>query len=396
MTNETALVKFERWTLAELKETATLFAASGYFTDAHDMAKAFVKIKTGHELGFSAMVSMTGISIIQGKPVLGANLIAAKVKTSGYDYRIKELTNDKCSIDFFNKDKEFLGNSTFTLEDAKTAGLAGKDNWKKYGRNMLFARAMANGQKWFCPDATSGMTVYSPDELGMDVDEDGNPIDPKPITTKKKEPSLDSIIEVANITPPIRKTEDASFEDILNEGNATEGEQAPPVLVDEKEFLDAVDGKLDTKKASKKQITALYAVNGSTAKLGHESLVALSELAIGHPLPLDPEFKKHLSSMTSSEASMVMGCLENGTYHTAMIKVNHGIRKQIGVALLSLTNNDATIANRLLWNLTGYPKTQDIPDDQLENWLKEATGLTPDSQLVKDTIAESSGELKLT
>jgi hypothetical protein len=39
---------------------------------------------------------------------------------------------------------------------------------------MLFARAMSNGVKWFCPDVMNGSTVYTPEELGADVDEDGN------------------------------------------------------------------------------------------------------------------------------------------------------------------------------------------------------------------------------
>jgi hypothetical protein len=60
------------------------------------------------------------------------------------------------------------------MDDAGLAGLAGKDNWKKYPKNMLFARAISNGQKWFVPDAFNGATVYTPDELGASEDADGN------------------------------------------------------------------------------------------------------------------------------------------------------------------------------------------------------------------------------
>jgi hypothetical protein len=35
----------------------------------------------------------------------------------------------------------------------------------KFPRNMLFARAMSNGVKWYCPDVTSGVTVYSEGEI---------------------------------------------------------------------------------------------------------------------------------------------------------------------------------------------------------------------------------------
>jgi len=41
---------------------------------------------------------------------------------------------------------------------------------------MLFARAMSNGVRWYCPDVMNGSAVYTPEELGADVDQDGNVI----------------------------------------------------------------------------------------------------------------------------------------------------------------------------------------------------------------------------
>lgn len=173
--NEQGLVRY-RETIGELQQVSKMFADSGYFQDARSMAQAFVKIQTGREMGIPPMAAMTGIAIIQGKPVVGANIIASKVKSSGYDYRVRKLDNEGCNIEFFSKTGESLGFSGFNKEDAVAAGLLGKDNWKKYARNMYFARAISNGQRWYCPDATSGTTVYTPDELGGKVDDDGNPI----------------------------------------------------------------------------------------------------------------------------------------------------------------------------------------------------------------------------
>ncbi len=174
MKTENALIIKE--TSKELQLISKLYADSGYFPDVKSMAQAFVKIAAGREMGLPAMAAMTGIAIIKGKPVAGAHIIASKVIMSGYVYRVKELSNDNCVIEFFSKDGESLGKSSFDEEDAKKADLLNKDNWKKYPRNMYFARAMANGQKWYCPDATLGMVVYTPDELGGKVDPDGNPV----------------------------------------------------------------------------------------------------------------------------------------------------------------------------------------------------------------------------
>lgn len=151
-----------------------ILASSGYFKDARDASQAIVKILAGRELGFGPIAAMTGVHIIQGRPSLSANLMAAAIKNGGkYNYRVKTLTNKECSIEFFECG-ESVGVSTFTEADAK---LAGTQNMNKYPRNMLFARAMSNGAKWFCPDVFGG-PVYTPDEMGAVVDwETGEVVD---------------------------------------------------------------------------------------------------------------------------------------------------------------------------------------------------------------------------
>jgi hypothetical protein len=144
---------------------AKLFAESGMFTDAKQMAQAFVKIQAGQEMGIGAFASMTGINIIMGKPTISAGLIAGAVKGSGkYDYKVKEMSEKVCSIDFF-QGKDFLGNSTFTIEDAKKQSTKNLD---KFPKNMLFARAISNGQKWFCPDIFQ-ISVYVPEEMPQET-----------------------------------------------------------------------------------------------------------------------------------------------------------------------------------------------------------------------------------
>jgi len=154
-------MKNELTTVQDTISMAKLFAESGMFADSKQMAQAFVKIQAGKEIGMGAFASMTGINIILGKPTLSAGIIASSVKASGkYDYKVKEMSDKICSIDFF-QGKEFLGNSTFTLEDAKKQSTKNLD---KFPKNMLFARAISNGQKWFCPDVFQ-MSVYVPEEM---------------------------------------------------------------------------------------------------------------------------------------------------------------------------------------------------------------------------------------
>jgi len=161
-------------TYDEVERVAKAMAASGYFQDAKSISQAIVKIMAGAEIGFGPFASMQGVNIIKGNPSFNANMLASSVKASPrYDYKIIKLDDTICDLTFYEDGKE-VGHSTFTLEDAKKAGTSNLD---KFPRNMLFARAMSNGVRWYCPDVTNGNAVYTPEELGADVDEDGNVIE---------------------------------------------------------------------------------------------------------------------------------------------------------------------------------------------------------------------------
>lgn len=145
----------------DIMDMSKMFVESGMFTDAKSVAQAFVKIQAGQEIGLAPFASMSGINVIMGKPTFGAGVIASSVKGSGkYDFKVKELNEKICSIDFF-EGKELIGNSTFTIEDAKKQATKNLD---KFPKNMLYARAISNGQKWFCPDVFQ-MSVYVPEEM---------------------------------------------------------------------------------------------------------------------------------------------------------------------------------------------------------------------------------------
>jgi hypothetical protein len=157
----------------DLQRLGKLIAAAGYFNDVRDVSQAVVKMLAGAELGFGPIASMTGIHVIKGKVVPGANLLAAKVRKSGYDYRIREHTAERCKIEFFRgvapkpgEKGESLGFSTFTAETARAAGLFDKSGsiWPIYTQAMLFARAMSQGVRWHCADCTNGVTIYTEDE----------------------------------------------------------------------------------------------------------------------------------------------------------------------------------------------------------------------------------------
>ena len=106
----------------QLQRAALALYKSQYFTDAKSEAQAIVKVMAGAELGIPPFASMTGIHIIQGKPALGANVIATLIKNDPrYNYRVLEMSDAVCRIQFYESG-EPCGVSEFTAADAKKAG----------------------------------------------------------------------------------------------------------------------------------------------------------------------------------------------------------------------------------------------------------------------------------
>src|SRR5262245_44212554 len=164
-----AIVPFRQREELDIQTIGEIFSKSGFFQDAQQAAQAITKILAGRELGIGPMASMTGIFLVKGRITLSANLIASLIKRSGrYSYRVKRLDNEACAITFLDGG-EPIGESTFTKEDAIAAGLWGQQGpWKSYPRNMLYARAISNGAKWYCPDIFGG-PVYPAEELAAAI-----------------------------------------------------------------------------------------------------------------------------------------------------------------------------------------------------------------------------------
>lgn len=154
--------------MQQIMYVGKLMFDAGMFTDVKSLATAQVKVMAGQELGLTPFQAMNSFHIIHGRATMAANLMASKIKGSGrYDYRVVVLNDELCHVDVYELQpkREKIGESRFTLEDAKAAGT---QNIGKFTRNMLFARAISNAAKWYCPDVFGGQAVYVPGEVVED------------------------------------------------------------------------------------------------------------------------------------------------------------------------------------------------------------------------------------
>lgn len=263
-----------RYEAPDIFQTGEMLARSGYFQDARDAAQTFVKILAGRELGIGDIAAMTGIYIVKGRVTLSANLMAALVKRSGrYNYRVLKMDDTACEIAFY-EDGQPCGNSSFTAADARAAGLAG-DNWKKFPKNMLFARAMSNGVKWYCPDVSMA-PIYTPDELGAQVDaESGEVLDAEPVRDDAGEARPQSpTVQPQRVQDEVSRAEPA---------RATPDTQKPlqePASAERRELLEQVTARcVELGYDTAKQLKArAHAVKKTDAELREEVIPSLDKL----------------------------------------------------------------------------------------------------------------------
>lgn len=149
----------------DLARMSTAIARSGMFKDAQTPERAAVKMMFAMAMGFEPITGLTGVDIIEGNPTPNGHFWAAALESHPrYDYEVTRSDSEACTIVFY-RDGKRRGEVTWTIEDAKRAGLAGKDNWRKYPRAMLYNRAMTEGGRMFCPQLFGGIRAYNPEEL---------------------------------------------------------------------------------------------------------------------------------------------------------------------------------------------------------------------------------------
>lgn len=264
-------------TYQEIEQIGKAFVASGMFgRDIDRVSKAITKIMAGQELGMAPFAAMRAVHVIDGNATLSANTMAAMVKRSGkYDYTVDKKDADGCTITFFEirEGKRYkIGVETFDKEEAQTAGLMGKTNWKNYPKAMMFARCMSNGVRTYCPDVFSGMLVYTPDEMGGKVNDDGQytgdmdkviDIDPKTNEVKQPEP------EKAAEEPEAETETPTETEPEAEPTPEPEVEVEPPVTVDDT-FKEQVEEKIAT--MGLKTIGVNRLIKQATGKITTKSL----------------------------------------------------------------------------------------------------------------------------
>lgn len=122
--------------------------------------EAIARISYGKSLNMSPKLALTNTMIVNGNMTIWGDALPAVIYQSGL-MEYKEETFDAttmtaiCTIK--RKDMSKPETRTFSMEDAKIAGLWGKNVWAKYPKRMLQQRARTYAFRDIFPDVLQGM-----------------------------------------------------------------------------------------------------------------------------------------------------------------------------------------------------------------------------------------------
>lgn len=140
-------------------------------------ANVLIILAGARSLGISAFWALQSMHVVDGKLSLAAELMRGLAVRAGHKVRIVKRDDESAIVEITRSDDPEPYRVEFTWQEAIAAGLQNKDNWKKYRKAMMVARATSAAMRDHCPDVLYGIT-YTPDELGAIENEDGTIAEP--------------------------------------------------------------------------------------------------------------------------------------------------------------------------------------------------------------------------
>ena len=168
-----------QWQYAETVSRAALLPAA-YRGKPADV---LIAIGLGQAVGIPPAQALYEIYVVNGRPSPSANLMAALVRRSGHKLRIDGDTAACTATLVRADDPGHPFSATWPIEQARAAGLAGKDTWKQYPAAMLRARAIAEVVRMGASEAVLGMEYAAEEQRDVDA----------PVAGPRKKTGADSL-----------------------------------------------------------------------------------------------------------------------------------------------------------------------------------------------------------
>lgn len=178
--------------LQEALEFANTISKSGLIPKDYqgNPGNCIIAMQWGAEIGLQPLQAMQSIAVINGRPSIWGDAMLALVRGSGLlEYIIEEPTESGCTCTLKRRGQpEFV--REFTIEDAKRAGLYGKQGpWQQHPKRMMQMRARAFALRDVFTDVLRGVHIAEEardQPAEKDITEESTTIEDKPQTRAEK------------------------------------------------------------------------------------------------------------------------------------------------------------------------------------------------------------------
>lgn len=204
-------------------------------------ANCLIAMQWGAELGLKPLQALQNLAIINGRPALWGDAVIALVRSSPLCEYVIEQDDGNTAICKVKRRGESEQIRTFSMDDARAAGLAGKQGpWTQYPKRMRQMRARAFALRDVFPDVLRGLPVAeeimdTPNEKHMGQVEVVQPHAPQSYPADKFSENLptwakviqagrktaDEIIAMANSKHPLTDAQKDAIRNAAKPANAT-------------------------------------------------------------------------------------------------------------------------------------------------------------------------------
>jgi hypothetical protein len=192
MSNNTQLAQVNI-PLSEMQEMAKIGVESNFY--GFKKSEALVLMLIAQSEGKHPATVFSQYHVIQGRPALKSDAMLARFQQAGGKVEWHTHTNEKVSATFIHPQGGSL-TVDWDMQRAKEAGLTGKDNYKKFPRQMLRARVISEAVRAVYPGVLQGM--YTPEEVGeFDAPRTA------PRSVKAEPVVIEQVIEAAVVVEPV-------------------------------------------------------------------------------------------------------------------------------------------------------------------------------------------------
>lgn len=290
--------------LSDQMKKAEVMAASSLLPESYrkQPANLLWAMELADALDVSLAQAITGISVIQGKPTMSAEMMRALVLRAGHRFTVTDMTDQAVTVTVARKEwPDDVQQFTFSMADAQHAGLAGSATYKKHPKAMLLARATSMACRAVFPDVVSGMG-YTAEEIGHDDA-------PRVVNTARITPKPSRSVTVERVEEAQIDTETG---EILPEN---EPEVVPDAPSDDTFELEIVEMEPEnepetTPEVAPQPLTAtqsgLITALVKTAGFGKSEGLAFYSATVGRPV-------KATRDLSTDEASQVIAALQDLT-----------------------------------------------------------------------------------